>query len=183
MTRQTTATHYEILGLPPPLPNEPPVSAQTLRAAYRRALLRHHPDKCPSKPALNPVPGETLTYTVDQITLAFSTLSDPKARAAYDASLALDRAAATRGLDGGKEGREWKTGIETVDLDDLEGFEEGDGEQVWFRGCRCGDERGFMVREGDLEDAVQEGEVTVGCKGCSLWLKVQFGVVEDGEGG
>jgi diphthamide biosynthesis protein 4 len=132
---------------------------------------------------MNPAPGEGFIFTVDQITLAFSTLSDPKSRAAYDASLAVDHYSAIKGTDGNRDGKDWKTGIETVDLDDLEVCEEENVEQVWYRGCRCGDEKGFVVRERDLEDAAQDGEVTVGCKGCSLWLKVLFGVVEDGEEG
>jgi diphthamide biosynthesis protein 4 len=53
-------------------------------------------------------------------------------------------------------------------------------EQIWYRSCRCGDERGFVIMESDLEDAAQEGEIRVGCTGCSLWLRVLFGVVEDG---
>jgi diphthamide biosynthesis protein 4 len=38
------------------------------------------------------------------------------------------------------------------------------------------------VREEDLEDAGEEGEVVVGCRGCSLWLRVLFGVVEEEDG-
>jgi len=56
----------------------------------------------------------------------------------------------------------------------------------WYRGCRCGRERGYMVSEGDLEEAVGngerkgEGEVVVGCVGCSLWVRVTFAVAEEG---
>lgn len=82
-----------------------------------------------------------------------------------------------------------------MDLEDLseDGNEDGG---VWFRGCRCGDERGFLVTEEDLErgvDAENEGkgttgrgEVVVGCRGCSLWVRVVFAVQDDdeeGEGG
>lgn len=70
----------------------------------------------------------------------------------------------------------FRTGIETVDLDDLE-VDEAQG--IWYRSCRCGDERGFLIKEADLEEAAEDGEVSVGCRGCSLWLKVLFGVVED----
>jgi diphthamide biosynthesis protein 4 len=177
MSPQETATHYEILDLPAPLQNEPTISAQILRAAYRRALLRHHPDKS-SKPTLNLKPQSGAPFTVDQITHAFRTLSDPQARAAYNASLALQHHTVADGL-GGKSSEGWKTGIETVDLDDLAGSEEEAKEQTWYKSCRCGEERGFVVTEGDLEDAVREGEVTVGCRGCSLWLRVLFGVVVD----
>lgn len=177
MTPQETATHYEILDLPAPLQNEPTLSAQMLRAAYRRALLRHHPDKS-SQPTLNPKPEDGAIFSIDQITHAFHTLSDPQTRAAYNASLALQHRTAADGL-GGKSSQGWKTGIETVDLDDLVGNEEETEEQTWYKSCRCGEERGFVVTEEDLEDALQEGEVTVGCRGCSLWLRVLFGVVDD----
>jgi hypothetical protein len=51
--------------------------------------------------------------------------------------------------------------------------------ETWFKSCRCGDERGFQVREADLEEASDIGELHIGCRGCSLWLKVLFGVVEE----
>lgn len=163
MTHQPT--HYEILSLPSSLHYEPLLPAQVLRRAYRRALLQNHPDKALSSGRV---------YSIDQITDAFNTLGDRKERERYDREL--------KGRGGGKRNEEsgFKTGIETVDLDDLvmDNGVEGD---VWFRGCRCGDERGFEVREEELENAAGEGEaeVVVGCRGCSLWLRVLFGVLED----
>jgi diphthamide biosynthesis protein 4 len=178
MTTQPEATHYDILDLPSNLRNESSISLQTLRAAYRRALLRHHPDKSSSKPPLTSLPEREALYTVDEITHAFRTLSDPQTRAAYNTSLALKRSTIV-GVGGriSKEG--WKTGVETADLDDLERSDDEAGGQTWYRGCRCGEERGFVVTEDDLECAGREGEVTVGCRGCSLWLRVLFGVIED----
>lgn len=84
-------------------------------------------------------------------------------------------------MGGAQSKEEWKTGIETIDLDDLNMDEDETKEHTWYRGCRCGEERGFVITEGDLEDAAQDGEVTVGCRGCSLWLRVLFGVVEEDE--
>jgi diphthamide biosynthesis protein 4 len=48
----------------------------------------------------------------------------------------------------------------------------------WTRACRCGMEKGYTILEEELEDAEQrgEGEVLVGCEGCSLWVRVGFGV-------
>lgn len=60
-----------------------------------------------------------------------------------------------------------------MDLDDLSFDEKG---QMWYSECRCGDQRGFVVQEGDLEAAEEFGEVEVQCGGCSLWMRVQFGV-------
>ncbi|XMA14159.1 hypothetical protein WAI453_006950 [Rhynchosporium graminicola] len=164
-------TFYEILGLPAALHDEPNLPAQTLRAAYRRALLQNHPDKSSANNALN---TKTTLYSIDQISEAFNILSDPKSRKQYDQELKLQTANATHG--GVRAKQVFRTGIETADLDDLE-VDEVQG--IWYRSCRCGDERGFLIKESDLEEAAEDGEICVGCKGCSLWLKVLFGVMEE----
>ncbi|KAK0748135.1 CSL zinc finger-domain-containing protein [Apiosordaria backusii] len=144
-------THYEILSLSPSIfsPSSglsPEEIKQILKKSYRRALLSHHPDK--SSNSQSP-PAK---YTIDQITLAFTTLSTPPSAR-----------------------------IETIDLDDLTHEEAVDDEQEdsWHRPCRCGNPKGFLVRESDLEEAADSGieEVVVGCADCSLWLRVVFGVV------
>jgi hypothetical protein len=60
---------------------------------------------------------------------------------------------------------------------------DGEGQVLlcWYRGCRCGDERGFMVTEMDLEKEAEHGEVVIGCRGCSLWMKILF-AMEEGDG-
>jgi diphthamide biosynthesis protein 4 len=161
-------TYYEILGLPEGFRDDPILSAQTLRNAYRRALLQNHPDKATQ----STVTGAN--FSIDQISEAFSTLADRKARAEYDKELKKRVVEYERGV----KGREvFRTGIETVDLDDLE-TEELQG--IWYKSCRCGEGRGFLIRESDLEEAAEDGEISVGCRGCSLWLKVLFGVMEKG---
>ncbi|KAK1835582.1 hypothetical protein QBC39DRAFT_378794 [Podospora conica] len=195
-------TYYEILSLPPSLlttttpSSSPSHHQQLLKRAYRRALLNHHPDKTktnttttkPSTTTTTPRTATTkTTYTIDQITLAFTTLSTPSLRAAYDRDLAL--------LTTAPQGEKHHTGLETVDLDDLS-YDDDDGE--WFRACRCGNPRGFRVGEEDLDEALLEqqqagegaggaGEVVVGCVDCSLWLRVLFAVAveeheDEGEG-
>ncbi|TVY36861.1 Diphthamide biosynthesis protein [Lachnellula subtilissima] len=167
-------THYEILGLPETIRNEFNIPVQTLRGAYRRALLQNHPDKSqlPPKPTLT---SQHTVYSIDQISEAFSILSDGKSRAKYDKELKLQNNSANAAGEKGKQA--FRTGVETVDLDDLE-FDEA--QEEWYRSCRCGDERGFLIKETDLEEAAEDGELNVGCKGCSLWLKVLFGVIEEG---
>jgi DnaJ-class molecular chaperone len=165
-------SYYEILDLPSALQNEPHLPAQTLRGAYRRALLQNHPDK--SAKSLNPT-SELTAYSIDQITEAFSILSDKRTRAAYDKASKVQATTKNGGLEGTQI---FRTGIETVDLDDLI-VDEAQG--IWYKGCRCGDEQGFLIREQDLEEAADEGEIGVGCRGCSLWLKVLFEVVAEGD--
>jgi curved DNA-binding protein CbpA len=202
MTRSSShaSDYYEILNLPFPSTS---LSKQHLKLAYHKALLKHHPDKASSAIARDPVttPQRTTTtlpsynsttttisssqthnpVTIDQITTAYKTLSDPSLRAEYDRSFRLDR---TRTAEREKTGTVFHTGLEVVDLEDLAcdeggGEDGGSQEAVWYRGCRCGDERGFCVSEGDLEREAEHGEVVVGCQGCSLYMKVLFAVEED----
>jgi DnaJ-class molecular chaperone len=175
-------TYYEILGLPSSRDGAKYLTPQLLKEAYRKSLLQHHPDK--AHHVSSPGNGSTKTankqpssaYTVDQITKAYSVISTPKLREEYDRELALQTS--QTGEFGAQQQNGFRTGVEIVDLDDLE-FDEK--ESLWFRSCRCGDDRGFLIREEDLEEAVDDGELAVGCRGCSLWLRVLFGVVEESD--
>ena len=161
--------YYQLLGLEEKQ-NAAVLSSQQVKAAYRRALLQHHPDKKvqtpPSRPTRN---GERSPVTVDEIALAYKVLSEPALRAEYNRWLETDDSGADT------NSRVHHTGLETVDLDDL-AFDPASS--LWSRSCRCGDERGFIVTEAELEKNVEDGELFVGCKGCSLWLRVLFGVEE-----
>lgn len=160
------STHYEVLSLP----QSKALTPRLVKTAYRRALLQHHPDKSGSV-----TPSK---YSVDQITVAYQTLSVPKLRSEYDRELVLSAKSAPQTQDG----EIFRTGVEVVDLEDLNEEEDSaTGESVWYRSCRCGDERGYLIKEEDLEEASSEGELYAGCMGCSLWLKVLFGVVEEVE--
>lgn len=191
---------YEILGLPF---TSAALSKQQIKVAYHKALLRHHPDKAGAAFAAKSSPtssrneneariSTSRTYTVDEITAAYKTLSDPYLRVEYDRSLRLQRLRGGVGgdRDGGNNGGDvFHTGLEVVDLDDLN-YEDGEGEEgkeeeeagaFWYRGCRCGDERGFLVTERDLEREAERGEIVIGCRGCSLWMKVLFAVEMEDE--
>ncbi|PYH92858.1 DnaJ-domain-containing protein, partial [Aspergillus ellipticus CBS 707.79] len=186
MTRPAPKDLYTILNLPPTTSTTTttttptPLTKQHLKTAYHKALLKHHPDKTPGSdtpPNTTTTPSPpNETYTIDEITSAYKTLSDPALRAEYDRELRLDRA---RVAQREKNGTVFHTGLEVVDLEDL-GFEDGEGEggDYWYRGCRCGDDKGFLVTEMDLEREAEHGEVVVGCRGCSLWMKVLFAVEE-----
>ncbi|PGH04629.1 hypothetical protein AJ79_07026 [Helicocarpus griseus UAMH5409] len=129
------------------------------------------------------------TFTIDQITAAYKVLSDPVARTEYDRSLRLSGINGSSGHgDGGGDGTIFRTGMETFDLDDMVEAEGGSNDHddggeggVWYRSCRCGEERGFLVLEEDLEREAERGEVVVGCLGCSLWARVVFAVEEGGD--
>ncbi|ETS03944.1 Diphthamide biosynthesis protein 4, partial [Trichoderma reesei RUT C-30] len=177
-------SHYDVLNLSPSILNSQHDPSTLIKQAYRRALLRHHPDKAsatstttPSISSSSQISSTSQTrplapqlYTIDQITQAFTVLSSPSQRSTYEATLRLARA------NGEATQARFQTGIENVDLDDLQ-FDEA--EERWYRSCRCGNERGYSFDEEDLEGVEQEGVLMVGCHDCSLWLKVHFAVAED----
>jgi diphthamide biosynthesis protein 4 len=171
-------TYYQILSLTPSHLSSSPDSLSLIKRAYRRALLSHHPDKNRSS---NTSPSsQPPLYTIDQISLAYTTLSNPRARTAYDLSL-ISATSSTTPLPS-----QFQTGIETVDLDDLsfcEAENAQDEEIEWYRGCRCGNPKGYRFGEADLEEAADLGELLVGCVDCSLWLRVLFAVAEGEVGG
>ncbi|KAK4141590.1 uncharacterized protein C8A04DRAFT_38985 [Dichotomopilus funicola] len=182
-------------------PDKTSAAAASTLAAPKSSQYQLHESTIPpssSPPSLLSPPSSTRTgsiFTIDQISAAYATLSRPSLRQAYDTALLLqarDRQTQNGGA-GGVGGAGFQTGIETVDLDDLdcdegvgtggEGKGEGEGEMTWYRGCRCGNGRGYQFGEEDLEEAADLGELMVGCVDCSLWLRVCFAVVDGEEGG
>jgi diphthamide biosynthesis protein 4 len=164
-------TYYELLGLQSPQLGSRS-SVLDIKLAYRRALLRHHPDKSNASKGIG-----NHRHTIDEITQAYKTLSDPVTRAEYDRRLNLEPYATATPLTLLKgSGDAFRSGLETVDLDDLE-FDENHA--VWYRSCRCGDDRGFAVSEDQLAGEARFGEVIAGCRGCSLWLRIQFEALEE----
>lgn len=180
----TEPTHYEVLAIPKSLIEDSSKEQipKIIKQAYHRALLRHHPDKTNTphrSGAATTTSPSSPPPTIDQITRAYTTLSIPGERTAYDRHLALTRNP-TAPSGGGDGATTFQTGIETVDLDDLDYTEDDACETTrWHRSCRCGNEQGFAFGEDDLEEAGDLGELVVGCQDCSLWLRVCFAVVED----
>lgn len=171
-----TPTYYEILNLSQSTVSSSDDSNTLIKRAYRRALLSHHPDKSKTHNTKRLDPRRS--FTIDQISTAYATLSRPSQRAAYDLSLTLSQSQQAQAQ--GQRQANFQTGIETVDLDDLDYEEEpASGETRWYRSCRCGNPRGYLFSEADLEDAEDLGELMVGCADCSLWLRVHFAVVDD----
>lgn len=150
--------HYDVLSFPTDLLAHR-ISQKEIKAAYHRALLAHHPDK-----ATAPSYSSATKYTIDDVKTAYGVLSDPLSRSEHDRTLRLQapsQSVPTQNL----------AGLEIADLDDLQ-HDEAKG--YWYRNCRCGQDRGFIVSESDLEREVEHGEITTGCVGCSLWLSVKF---------
>jgi DnaJ-class molecular chaperone len=163
----STTTYYEILHITPATLDTSSDPAQVVKKAYHRALLLHHPDK-KNKPA----PSPSSHLTIDQISTAYAILSSPSLRHDYDKALSLSNQS-------NLSITTFQTGIQDIDLDDLD-FDNESGQ--WYRSCRCGNSRGYVFGEGDLEEAADFGEVMVGCLDCSLWLRVHFAVMEEDDG-
>jgi curved DNA-binding protein CbpA len=70
--------YYEVLGV------EPSASVAALRAAFREAVLRHHPDRAPS--------SEVATRRTSILNRAWAELRDPLRRLHYDHALEAGRA-------------------------------------------------------------------------------------------
>jgi diphthamide biosynthesis protein 4 len=174
-------THFEVLGLP----RSSEISTADVRRAYRKSLLKYHPDKARRN---LPISDDAKTR-IDDVKEAFRVLSDSELREEYERNLALVRH---------KESGESQplTGVEAISLDDMiyheasqsmetssenSDHENLDNSSRWTRSCRCGQEQGFEVYEEDLEEALEakSNDVLVGCNGCSLWLRVGFEQVEN----
>ena len=165
---------YEVLGLDFLQISE--ISVRDIKQAYRSSLLIHHPDK--STPLTADIQEHSPGSSIDEIKNAYKTLSNPKLRAELDRQLLLHTShslpnLSKKNLQGSTESSH--PGLETFDLDDMLFDEE---RKVWHKSCRCGDTAGYALEEQMLEAESDVGEVLIGCKGCSLWIKVIFGVVE-----
>ena len=160
-------SHYDVLQLPRH-GDWNRLSEQDVKRAYRRALLVHHPDKAPNS-RLKQVNGDlNPLYSIDDIAIAYEVLSDPAKRAAYNEMLDRNEISESQGAVVEKGTH---IGVEIYDLEDLVYVE---AKHAWSKGCRCGDEHGYILTESDLEAESPRGEIYVGCQGCSLFIKVLF---------
>lgn len=165
-SKRDQATHYQVLNLTPALLDSSHHDPSSLiKRAYHRALLQNHPDKSDNHSQRI----SDILYTVDQISKAFNVLSSFKDRTAYDVSLRVSGS-------GNTDGTKFQTGVEDIDLDDLL-FDEEKG--CWYRDCRCGNDRGYIFTETELDEGGDEDELMVGCLDCSLWLRVHFSTIEE----
>ena len=203
--RRNEPSLYEVLSITPQSlqGQDPQAAAKAVKQAYRRALLKHHPDKHPQQQQARPGDGggaaaaTKTTSSSASSTLAARTTAATGGSSSSDATYTVDqithaymvlgaakqRSEYTRSLRAptsstSARSYEFQTGVETVDLDDLV-LDERKG--LYHRGCRCGQARGYCFREQDLDDVAEHGELMVECMGCSLWLRVLFEEVTDDE--
>ena len=171
------SSYYDVLDLPSPETGAQP-SQQEIKAAYHRALLRHHPDKAMTR---DPPAGLQVRapsrHTVEQIITAYKILISPSARTEHDGAFCLNPRSTLHGVQPVNKAELSSLGPEVIDLDEMS-FNQDKVE--WHRSCRCGDEKGFLITEKELEEDAGLGILVVGCRGCSLCLTVMFqAVMED----
>jgi diphthamide biosynthesis protein 4 len=146
-TPNNSNDYYSLLGI------TPSASQDTIKAAYRRALLRFHPDK--RKPD-----DPTLPANFGLLHDAFLTLSSATLRAAYDESIEQNRTSSRP--------------AQVVPLEEFDCSEGADGAMsTWSLACRCGGK--FKITEDDLE----HGQHIVGCGGCSDVVWVGYEIVKE----
>jgi len=145
---------YSVLAIPRHAPHS------QIKSAYHRLLLQSHPDKhIINQPTSNLVDIALLKE-------AYTTLSNPDLRAAYDAR-----------LEARKNG--WhssQTAPRPAQLVSLEEFDQGpddDGQGPWTYPCRCG---GSYTISTVL---MEEGKHLVACSSCSEVIWVGYELVED----
>ncbi|KAI3621866.1 hypothetical protein WG66_016035 [Moniliophthora roreri] len=125
-------------------------SAEEVKAAYHRALLKHHPDKAQK------VDGTCRTnLDIATIKEAYDILSSPVLRSQYDAIL---------------YGKQRSVAVpRPAQLVSLEEFEEdGDLGGTWRYPCRCGGI--YRITEDDMEKGIH----LIGCDCCSEAVWVGF---------
>jgi diphthamide biosynthesis protein 4 len=167
-------SYYEILQLSLPTGRSShTLTKEAIKTAYHSALLIHHPDKAAKHAPYANFPTQQSLYSIDQIVTAYETLADPLKRSAYNQQLGEIARGATLSRPSQEKGTH--PGVEIFDLEDLS-FSEETG--TWHHQCRCGNEEGYIVTEVELDSEAEHGEIFIGCRGCSLFIKVLFSVTD-----
>lgn len=95
MSRPTTNTHYDTLGVPQTATQE------EIKKAFKALAMAHHPDKNPDDPDAE--------YKFKKINGAYQVLSSPRKRIEYDSSLVNDNAVPPSSSSGVPGGDVWSS--------------------------------------------------------------------------
>lgn len=137
---------YDLLGV-----NKDASDAE-IKQAYKRALLRHHPDKLTSQAS------SASTFTIQEIQEVFLVLSNTEQRICYNASL---------------RSRSHEESLHTLTSDVPIQWFEMDHDEVsdcLKYPCRCGHHFSIFCQDVPRRTAL----VNIPCTGCSLYIQVQF---------
>ena len=164
------STLYEALGV------SADAETDTIKRAYRAAVLQLHPDKVQQ---IFPVgEREDSRMRFQRVQLAWEVLRDRRTRQRYDEALGLGA-----GIDGDSEGLS-DVGQVAIDVDLAEmRCSDATGEYIYSMECRCG--RFFKISEDELgasyeialrdeEDVGRVVAVAIGCDGCTCFIRVRF---------
>lgn len=193
-------TLFEVLALSPrSLDGQDPASqAKIARQAYRRALLKHHPDRqaqktdesaaasSDSSSSGSATESSSQHLTVDQITEAYTVLSDAKKRREYTRTLRSQTKTTVSGganINSKRRRKSKASGADTVVLDDDMSW---DGKRrLYYHACDgCGKARGFGLREDEInDDSEDETELVLQCVGCEKSLKVLVPALAENDDG
>lgn len=159
---------YSVLGLDSH-PNPSTCTLEEIKAAYRKAALRTHPDKALREDGTEAGVGahpDSQSEAFLDVQRAWRTLSDPKERYRYDEEL-------LRGAEGSSDdGDDYEEADKEVRLDEMR-YDETD--RSYGFPCRCGDT--FTIHE---EETPEGGaSVLLPCLSCSLLLCVKGGAELD----
>ncbi|KAG5352101.1 hypothetical protein E4T56_gene12840 [Termitomyces sp. T112] len=139
-------------------------SPSEIKIAYRRTLLRYHPDK--NNHNVSKITQSDSVVSISLIKDAYNTLSDPEIRKRYDAD--AHRRSVTMA----------PRPAQVVSLEEFEeAMTESEKDSVWRYQCRCGGM--YRITAADMEN----GHHLVGCSSCSEVVWVGYELQEsDNEG-
>ncbi|KAH9932666.1 DnaJ domain-containing protein [Amylocystis lapponica] len=145
--------YYAVLAVPPS------ASPAQIKQAYHRTLLLSHPDKHPQ--SVDASQSTHPTIDIGLLKTAYTTLSSPALRSAYDAArLQKPPSGVPRPA-------------QVVSLEDFDEAQEAETAQ-WVYACRCGGR--YLITETEME----AGQHLVGCSSCSEVVWVGYEPAEEG---
>jgi diphthamide biosynthesis protein 4 len=145
-------THYDVLNLPCTC------SAEEIKAAYKRLVLKEHPDKM--DPSWAPDEAEHRPGQLNQfhkIQEAYHVLQDPDRRARYDAQL---------------QNVEHRVQVHPWDSIDLAQMDYEDETSSYTFKCRCGDMFVLCSADLPLPQIGKSAAVLTECRSCANVLEV-----------